>query len=688
MRANQVNLNRFIAQTDTQFVIPVYQRNYDWKKQQCRQLLDDIISVGEDKKRSAHFIGSIVYIHDDVYSSSGIRELIVIDGQQRITTITLIYIVIYRIAQEINDEALKQRINETYLINKFAQEEEKLKLKPTENNDKALKYLLRSDLHENYPEFSRLIENFTYFKTRITKDKLESVRAGLDKLMFVEISLERGNDDPQRIFESLNSTGLDLTQADLIRNYILMGLNRKHQFKVYQDYWQPIEQHATDERNNINQVSDFIRDFLTIQNREIPNKNKVYEEFKAKYPVKDFEEIENILPNLKKLAHHYYKIINPDHEPDKNIREQIKWINRLEINVSHPFLLEVYDDYVEQIIDKATFIEVLEILQSFVWRRFIVGLPTNALNKIFMRLYEDIEKSQYLYSLQCSLLRRKGKQRFPNDQEVLNILKEKDMYNIQNKNRMYFLERMENYQNAEKVQIENNPNITIEHIFPQNPDPKWKIELGEHEYDLIKGNYLNTIANLTLSGNNGPLSNKIFKEKREMNVDGKEQGYRYSRLWLNKSLASIDKWDSTALEQRFILISERFKKIWKYPAIELQDQYDYDEVNIFEAEDPTHKKLAYIIFFDQKLPILRVSELYVHVIKTLFELQPDTFFATDLSETVELTTEKEKLILAAQINEAYYIESNLSNTTKFERMKHALSLFNCEDDLLIKYSDN
>jgi len=687
VKANEVNLNRFLAQTDTQFVIPVYQRNYDWKKQQCRQLIDDILAVGADRKRDAHFIGSIVYIHDDVYSSSGIRELTIIDGQQRVTTITLVYLVLYALAQESNDEALKQRINETYLINKFAQEEEKLKLKPTENNDKALKHLLRNDTDEPYAEYSRLIENYQYFKTRITPENLEVVRSGLDKLMFVEISLEREKDDPQRIFESLNSTGLDLTQADLIRNYILMGLTRRQQLKIYRDYWQPIEKQATDERNNANRVSDFIRDFLTIESREIPKKSKVYDEFKTRYPIQDFVRIEQTLPRLKKFVYHYHRFLNPESEPDRDIRDHLKLINRLEVNVSYPFLLEVYDDYVEQIIDKATFIAVLDTIQSFVWRRFIAGLPTNALNKIFMRLYEDIDTSHYLLSLQRSLLRRKGNQRFPNDQEILNMLKEKDMYNIQNKNRLYFLDRLENYQNPERVQLDENPEITIEHIFPQNPDPRWKIELGEAQYTQIRESYLNTSANLTLSGNNGPLSNKPFLEKREMNVDGKEQGYRFSRLWLNKYLASCEHWGIAELEARFDLIAGRFKQIWKYPDIEIENGYRYDEVNIFEAGDPTHKKLAYAIFFDQKLEIKHVSELYIHVIKTLFELQPDTFFMTDLGERIGLTSENESLRQASPIDETHSIEANLDNMSKFERIKHALSIFELEDDLFVKYAD-
>jgi len=259
--------------------------------------------------------------------------------------------------------------------------------------------------------------------------------------MFVEISLERGRDNPQRIFESLNSTGLDLSQADLIRNYILMGLNRRKQLKIYHHYWKPIEEQTKDGKSNRNRVSDYIRDFLTIQNRDVPNKSKVYEKFKAQYPVESVHIDEFLLPKMKKFAYHYHKLINPDSEISRDISEHIRFINRLEINVSYPFLLEVYNDYVEKRIGKHIFLEVLETIQSYVWRRFIVGLPTSTLNKIFMRLYEDVDHSAYLASIQKSLLRRKGNQRFPTNSEVINMLKEKDVYNIKSKNRMYLLER-------------------------------------------------------------------------------------------------------------------------------------------------------------------------------------------------------------------------------------------------------
>ena len=561
MKANETKFEDFLASNKTQFIIPVYQRNYDWTTAQCKQLLDDILEVGSSKKMNAHFIGSIVYVHDDVYTSSRTKELTIIDGQQRLITITLLYIVLYRIAKEINNDALINEITETYLINKFAPEEEKLKLRPTENNDRALKYLLRSDTQEEYSDFSKLIDNFDYFKGRINLDNYQTVLTGLAKLMFVEISLDREKDDPQRIFESLNSTGLDLSQADLIRNYILMGFNRRDQNKIYTDYWEIIEKYAKDETTNVSRVSDFIRDYLTLENKNIPNKNKVYQEFKAKYPTSTLAELEIVLSSLKSLVKYYNKLINPQNENDREIKLQLEYISRLEISVAYPFLMKVYEDYGKSVIDKNTFLNILELVQSYTWRRFIMGFGTEGRNKIFMTLYDKIDNANYLFSIQKALLKLTGNNRFPKTTETINALKEKDVYNIKPKNRSYLLERLENYENREPVIIDDNPDITVEHIFPQNPDPKWKLELSQEEYNFIKDNQLNTIGNLTLSGNNGALGNKSFLEKKEMNKDGKEQGYKFSRLWLNKHLASLDKWNKKEINNRFDLITEHFLKI-------------------------------------------------------------------------------------------------------------------------------
>lgn len=682
MKANETKIKDFLAPNKTRFFIPVYQRNYDWSIPQCKQLLDDILAVGINNNINAHFIGSIVFIHDDLYTSTRIKDLTIIDGQQRLTTITLIYLVLYRLFKEIGNEELEDEIINTYIINKYVGEDEKIKLKLTENNDRALKYLIRGNSQEEFNEYSKIIDNYNYFKSRINENNYKTIQNGLDKLIFVEISLERGKDDPQRIFESLNSTGLDLSQADLIRNYILMDLKFEEQQNIYQNYWLMIESLARDEIKNISKVSDFIRDYLTLTYKNIPNKGKVYQEFKSKYPTTDLLTLEKILLEIKNIAKYYNKLINPQNENDLEIRRQLEYINRIEINVAYPFLMKVYSDFYTKIIDKTTFINVLELVQSFVWRRFIIGLSTNSLNKIFMNLYEKIDTNNYLFSLQKALIQKSGTQRFPQDQEVLDALKFKDVYNIQSKNRTYLLERLENYQNFEPVIIDHN--ITIEHIFPQNPDPQWLKDLGKEEYNDLKNNYLHSIANLTLSGANNNLKNKCFLEKRDL----PEFGYKESNLSLNKYLARLDKWDKKELENRFNWLGKKVIAIWSYPEIDLIREVEINEINIFEADEPKHKKLDYVIFRDQKIEMKEVSKLYAEIFTRLFNLEPELFFNTDLGEKITLRNKvnKTELRQPISINESYYIEGNLDSNSKFEKIKYALILFNLEDELIIKYA--
>jgi uncharacterized protein with ParB-like and HNH nuclease domain len=587
----------------------------------------------------------------------------------------------------LKEEATFNRIQKTYLINEFAPEEEKLKLKPTENNKEALKYILSSN-EDEFRGYSKIIENYNYFKSVINEENFEIILKGLSKLIFIDISLDRQKDNPQRIFESLNSTGLELSQADLIRNYILMDLSRSDQDYIYKTYWEIIERNAKDETLNKTKISEFIRDFLTLKNKEIPNKGEVYAKFKLRYPTKSIDELRDTLSELKSLVVFYNKLNNPQNENDIEIRTQLEFINRLEINVAYPFLMKVYEDYKRDVINKQSFISILVLIQSFVFRRFVLGLPTNALNKIFMNLYEKVDFTNYLASVQKSLVIKTGVQRFPRDLETINALLEKDVYNIKPKNRTYLFERLENYQNNEVIVIEGNSTITLEHIFPQNPDTRWKLELDKEDYDNIKEKYINTIGNLTLSGNNGKLSNKYFLEKREMNIDNKEQGYAYSRLWLNRSLKNLNKWGLEEIHERAKLLSDRFIKIWDFPNIQIEETVDVDEVNIFDAEDPRFKKLEYAVFFGRKIFLTQVSKLYITVFKELFDLQPETFFSSEIGKRIGLTKNPslDNIRQPIALDNVYFIESNIDNIGKFDRIKFALTVFGFEDELYIKYA--
>ena len=300
-----------------------------------------------------------------------------------------------------------------------------------------------------------------------------------------------------------------------------------------------------------------------------------------------------------------------------------------------------------------------------------------------MSLYEKVNKEHYLISIEENLLKKSGIQRFPKDFEITEALKSKDLYNIKSKNRLYFFERLENFDNNERVSIDGSSNITIEHIFPQNPDPKWKIDLKD-EYDIIKQKYLHTIANLTLSGNNGRLGNKPFKLKRDL----ENYGYKESRLWLNKKLSQLDKWNIKELENRYKLICERFLKIWKIPEIKFIEDLK-QEVSIFEADKPQGKTLEYYIFFDEKIKTDDINKMYIHIIRELFEINPEVLIDTDLGSKIDLTKIKpdDKIVRHKKINDTYYINCAINNNTKFERLKTCLSAFELEDELLVKYED-
>ncbi|MGI9525801.1 MAG: DUF4268 domain-containing protein [Weeksellaceae bacterium] len=683
MKANELPIDTFLQAPNVQFVIPVYQRNYDWTNSECKELFNDIIAV-EKKNRGTHFIGSIVFIHEGTYSTNEVKELVIIDGQQRLTTINILYVALYQFAKQNSMQQEADMLHNMYLINQYVQKESnKLKLKQTDTNSLAFKAIMHGTENE-FGKYSNVIENYNFFKSSITQENFNIILSGLKRLIFVEISLERGKDDPQRIFESLNSTGLDLSQSDLIRNYILMDLDPKNQHKVFEEIWSPIEENARDLTKQKSMVSAYIRDYLTLRNKKIPNKNKVYIEFKKLYAVKD-EAYHQELENIKSFSTHYKKFINPSTVQDFNLRRELEYISRLEINVAFPFLLQVFEDADNGLISNEDLIKVLKLIQTYTWRRFVVGLPTNALNKIFMSLYSEVDTEDYYNSIALALITKRGSAKFPTDEDLKTALKDKDLYNIQSKNRNYMFELLENFNNREHVDTSNDK-ITVEHIFPQNPNEDWAKDITPDDYFLFKEKYINTIANLTLSGNNGALGNKSFSDKKQMNRHGAEQGYIYSRLWLNDLLRSIDNWSIVNYNQRFDLIYDRFLKIWEYPDVVVPPSENIEEQNIFDAESPTSKKLEYFIFENTKVEEEIISRMFKYVLEKLYEKNAQLLL--EASDICKLSRDPSIFRSPQELISGYYVEANIDSNSKFSTLKRLLILFELEDELIIKYAES
>lgn len=555
MKASERKIKDLFSEPNTFFSIPVYQRDYNWQEKQCKQLFKDILTAGENKEISSHFIGSIVYIHEGVYEI-GEKEFSVIDGQQRMITITLLFIALYHKLKE-NNSKEADKIYELYLINKFSEKEVNLKLVPPEENLNILIKVLENkfDELENYRD-RNLVKNYSYFKKELTKfsdSEIQNIIVGRDKLIYVNIALENGKDDPQRIFESLNSTGLDLSQGDLIRNYILMDLDRKEQNRIYKNFWIPIENNCkiSDGNEVKNYVSDFIRDYLTLKRGEIPVKAKVFEEFKMFYDNPDDLKLEE----LKNYSVKYSHIIKPYLEEDEDIREELKNLKTLDQVVINPFLIGILKDYKEDKLDRKDLLNILKLLQSYIWRRFITEKPSNLLNKLFQGMYLKISKKENYYTATEEILLA---QEFPTNEELKESLKTKNVY--KNKERLkYVFRKIENYNHNELIDFDNDK-ITIEHIFPQRPSKTWKELYTDEELEEMKA-LKNTISNLTLTGSNVKLGNKTFLYKRDQKI----HGYRDSKLYLNSYLGKLERWDLQTMKERFEILFNDIIKIWKRP---------------------------------------------------------------------------------------------------------------------------
>ena len=556
MKASERKITKLFSESDTVFSIPVYQRDYNWQEKQCQRLFKDILQTGKNEKVSSYFLGSIVYIHDGIYGV-GEKEFHVIDGQQRMTTLTLLFLAIYFKLKGTILAKDADKIYNQYVVNPYSEKEIKLKLLPPEEN----LYILNKISHNKFNELEafqdrNMLKNYLFFEKELENlsfDDMKHLSNGIEKLIYIDIALEKGKDDPQKIFESLNSTGLDLSQGDLIRNYILMDLERGEQNRIYKEIWIPIENNCkvSDGSEITSYVSDFIRDYLTLKTEKISSKPKVFETFKAYYEKENDEKLED----MKKYSEAYSYIIKPILEKDKDIQRELDYLKSLDKTVINTFLIGILKDYKDNILEKDELVNMLILLQSYLWRRYITEKPTNALNKIFQGMYGKISRSGNYYENLVDILMAED---FPTDEELESALKLKNVYKDKEKLN-YVFKKLENYNHNELIDFDNEK-ITIEHIFPQKPNKAWKENYSDNELEQMIS-FKDTISNLTLTGSNSNLSNKAFHEKRDDEV----HGYRNSKLYMNKYLGRLEEWNLLSMEARFESLYDDIIKIWKRP---------------------------------------------------------------------------------------------------------------------------
>jgi len=612
MKGEAQPLIKYFDGSDKRFIIPLYQRNYDWKEENCEQLFQDLIKL-HNSDRKSHFFGSIVSS-----IQFGTEDIFIIDGQQRITTVSLLLIAMVNAKKdgliEATDAKLVEKIFKRYLVDEYQEDERKVKLKPIKKDMQAFDALLYKP-KDQYIKESNVTRNYDFFYDKITRAclTLDELFETIKKLEVINIRLDE-DDDPQLIFESLNSTGLDLSEADKIRNYLLMSLAPVEQDNLYTRFWNPIEEFTKYE------PSSFVRDYLTMKQGKIGRIDKIY------FIFKEYAETANIdRATLLEDMYHYAKIYNHVDTAkvgtDK-LNRKLNQLRTLDSTIAYPFFMAFFDYASKVELAETEIYQVLDVIEAYWARRIICNLPSNVLNKVFATLHRDVlnyvDKSSgystnsYIDVLTYVLLKKGGSSVFPSDDEVKGDFKTRQVYKMPVNSRMFILERMENQDNNERhdvVKELTEKNITIEHIMPQTLSSKWKATLGD-DWERIHEQYLHTMANLTLTGYNSQYSNLTFIEKKNM-----QKGFKDSAFRLNNFVKSCEQWTETELKARQKELQNVFMRLWPMPTTSFEPLRREAESASLDDEDYefTGKKLQAYMLHGVRYTVNTWKEMLIQV---------------------------------------------------------------------------
>lgn len=686
MKGSATKMTGFMEGADKRFVIPVYQRKYDWKNDNCSQLYEDLKKIIIDE-RDSHFFGSIV---SAVVPNGSKIEYHIIDGQQRLTTISLLLLAIRnQIASgkvSTSKEKLDEQISQRFLISPWASEDDRIKLRPVKSDRHALAKLFENE--EDFEPNSNLTINYQYFCDMLIKEEIPvaDLYAAIGKLEIISITLDQG-DNAQLIFESLNSTGLALTEGDKIRNYVLMGMPTQYQTKYYDTYWAKIEKCTN------NDVSGFVRDYLSIKQHITPTLSKIYNSFKD-YAKTSELPIDALLADLLRYARLFEKLlVCKSGLKSQALDDCLYRFSRLDISVTRPFLLEVLRLNQDGKLSVNEVLSIFLITENYLFRRNICEVPPNSLNKIFVNLNREILRydntaDNYVKKFIYALLSKKDSGRFPDDAEFTKALTTKQVYQMRGRYKVYLFERFENYGTIETkdvyTHLDNNI-YTIEHIMPQHLNPAWLETLGTNAAE-IHATWLHRLANLTLTGYNPALSNNTFSEKR----DAKEGGYKASGLKMNQKIAAKQSWGLPELEERNQEMMALATEIWSYPKTDFKPiEKEFDSCTLDdENTELTGRDIVKYSYQNTEQPVYSWTDMFEHIIKFLH--QKDKSVLTGVvygnSELAShISNESNKLRSAMKIDENIYIEKNTTTARKISLLRRIFALFGAEPTDLVFY---
>ena len=669
MDARACNIIRFIDGTDKQFIIPVYQRPYSWKRANCEQLFKDLVAVYKNNYPS-HFFGSLVYVEED---TGGVNEYIIIDGQQRITTVSILLLAIrnYLINNKLTSEKINtDKIIKSYITDEYAKEEKKLKLKLVEGDDDAYERLIENTVGE---DTNYITTNYNFFYDEFNKmqlSEIEKLYEAITRLMVVNISLKPSNgDDPQLIFESLNSTGLALDEADKIRNYVLMGLSSKEQTKIYRKYWEKLEKSI-----NKQDLSKFIRYYLAVKMRDLPKEDKLYFDFK-KYRNNCVISIETLLNDMLEYSK-YWVDIKTSKPSDPDYHGHIGRLMFLDVNTATPLIFDLLNAKEHNKITADELKESIKMIESYYVRRMVCGLPISSINKTFISTGSEVDKlvdkenANYFEAFKYSILSKSGKSRFPNDREFDEAFRRYELYNAKPSFRKYVLERLENSTTKERIAVFeqlDNGELTIEHVMPQTMTQEWKESLGD-DWELVHNKYLHTIGNLTLTAYNSDYSNLSFKKKKEM----PDKGIGFSKLSLNEDIKKNEVWTENEIKKHAEIMSLWAINIWSMPTSTYEGKTDEEWVELDDDYDFTNKVIKKLVFLGDELITTNVSDAYIKINANLFMLDPELYVQLD---SRYITTDDKKLRSPYELSKSLYIETNMSSQAKINAIRRLMEQY-------------